>query len=513
MYDVEGTYYRIWRMLWWATRWLIRSRPGEYALRMPSDENIEWWKEKYLWPAIRRTISSGKGGLATIGFGFASVFASLLFLALLIPWPIWKNGLLVALCVSGPIALIVAVCHAAYVALRALPPEQYAEILLAGRTTTDQFRILAYEIHVACQQFVEDAEALNDFATSRILEYITPGARYKFTNETSFVQKVQTFSEEAELLDADEPADAPDITAAIQTFCSDNNLDPAQVRKTVRKLLQDRMPVKSPQIQVALQALGPENLSINDDEIGNAIRNASAQNDSKLAEYERSLVRNRPHLARIYALKKRAADELNISQRCLCDHILQYSPEMQRYLTQKYGENFAELIGDAGTNWGNPYLRRRLVRLAQQNRRIYAKSKSRMDEVKKLFKYESLHDPIHRLAAQHSSSGSLLRYAHTVTAIAKGVHGATQPDDKKVQLRFFYRKHRSHPGTDLHDACIRLCREAEKSVVESVLEAEKLQKLRRAHATENPNGTETHKRGYCGAHSFVKNRYNFRDLE
>lgn len=120
-------------------------------------------------------ISSGKGGIATINFGLIAIF---------VPFILWfeefyykpsQNDQTFALYITG-ISLIailtVAIIniYAAFAALRAQPPIDYADIALSGKSASEIFRVLAYETKSSCQEFLQQISKFEEILESAELQ-------------------------------------------------------------------------------------------------------------------------------------------------------------------------------------------------------------------------------------------------------------------------------------------------------------------------------------------------------
>ena len=78
-------------------------------------------------------------------------------------------------------------------------------------------------------------------------------------------------------------------------------------------------------------------------------------------------------LARLLRMKELAADRLGIPRRRLCDHVLQYSPQMHQELAQKFLVNWDVIVVAVTQTNGqalSPLTRNRIRSLARQNRRL-----------------------------------------------------------------------------------------------------------------------------------------------
>ncbi|MBI5850510.1 MAG: hypothetical protein HZB39_05650 [Planctomycetes bacterium] len=192
--------------------------------------------------------------------------------------------------------------------------------------------------------------------------------------------------------------------------------------------------------------------------------------DVALSAYTRSLLLQTIQVERVQALKRALASRLGLPRRRVCDHLLQFSPALFASRMRKYAENWQTLAHAASRRYANldRPLRRRIEGLLRQNERIHAKLETRVAAQDELLDETNtpLLAPICRIAAMHSSSGSILRYAWLVAAVAGAARNVMKNDAASrratferaiATLRFLRRKHRAYPGIELHDSLLRIC--------------------------------------------------------
>lgn len=172
MYDTRGLTYRIWRCCWsLGLRRIVTKRGGEWALEAPARGELHYsfWEDN-VYKNTRRVIATGSGEVLTIALGYASILLAILIscVGALMTWNpegvlqfiMWLllAVLTVALLVSFPLVAF----YTAFVSLRALPPKEYAQVVLAGRSAPDAIRITAYEIQSVCREFMQAAEPVRE---------------------------------------------------------------------------------------------------------------------------------------------------------------------------------------------------------------------------------------------------------------------------------------------------------------------------------------------------------------
>lgn len=168
---------------------------------------------------------------------------------------------------------------------------------------------------------------------------------------------------------------------------------------------------------------------------------------------------------RITALKHLAARELEIPIRALCDHVLQFGPSLYWDRLSKFIRNWemmksraARLDSDMVGIFGG---------MALQNDRIFGDAQERCKAQKMLIRRRDLHEAIHLLASEHSTSGSVLTYATALANLAAREHTDLDGSmDRCAPLlldrvyggfRFLLRKQRAHSGCSLHVLLKGLC--------------------------------------------------------
>lgn len=199
---------------------------------------------------------------------------------------------------------------------------------------------------------------------------------------------------------------------------------------------------------------------------------------SLLARLKREIVEQEADLRRVQCLKVYLADQLGVSRRRICDHILQYSPTIHGVLTNKYFSNWNTVVQALKEHPHDPAFIDRLNSLVLQNERIQAKCDSRIDEQFELLANADLLGYVHRFASDRSSSGSAIAYAWSLSVVARqgeGFLGVESAKDARTldarvlserigdRMRFLFRKQRAYPGLELHSICtsmLRLSREA-----------------------------------------------------
>lgn len=122
---------------------------------------LAWW-QLYIFGSLRRVYATGHGEIIHVGFflvgGFASATAALAASNDLASFTLYFAFLTYF---TAPL-IVLAICYAAYAALRRLPPEEYARIALAGRAETDVLRALAFEMLAAVREFRAEIKPLDD---------------------------------------------------------------------------------------------------------------------------------------------------------------------------------------------------------------------------------------------------------------------------------------------------------------------------------------------------------------
>jgi hypothetical protein len=92
-------------------------------------------------------------------------------------------------------------------------------------------------------------------------------------------------------------------------------------------------------------------------------------------------------------------------------------------------------------------------------------------DLDQLFKADEFLRYVHRISSRHSTSGAVLEYAKALSDFSRSVdvrrvvrQQVTDLDRAILniagQLRFFYSKQRAYPGVDVHETCLRVCKQA-----------------------------------------------------
>lgn len=153
-------------------------------------------------------------------------------------------------------------------------------------------------------------------------------------------------------------------------------------------------------------------------------------------------------LLRIEAMKVLASEELDIPQRRLCDHVLQYSPAMHRDRLHKYMGAWGDIMDSRIDSAEDA---RRFRDLLRQNRLFLEHVEKRAGYQLQMLKNRDLHSFIVQLASMHSTSGSLHTYAEALKfLIVTGLIRRRPIEETASRLIFLHRKQRAHPGFDLH---------------------------------------------------------------
>ena len=301
--------------------------------------------------------------------------------------------------------------------LRYLPPDVYARIKISGRNPSEVIRIISLEISKLCRQFL--AIDSKRYLWSRI--------RFdKLQCVSSLHRPLQLRRERF-----------------IHTFFISlgNDIDACKENMSNRREILDFYSKNERILTKSLRVL------------------------SKLQRAHHARIQ------RLIALKRAAAVEIEVPQRRLCEHLLAYSPRMHRLNLRKYTENAKFLLDmmklwlkepENGLIYEEDEVYKRFRGLVQQNVRICNSAFSTLQAQEELQAYEYLHDYIHRLASQHSTSASLKSYTSAITTILY----KNQTDDPKIpvservrnQFRFIADKQKAHPGFDLHQLLKSACR-------------------------------------------------------
>lgn len=191
-------------------------------------------------------------------------------------------------------------------------------------------------------------------------------------------------------------------------------------------------------------------------------------------------------LMRLLALKTVAAEELGIPRRRLCDHLLQYSPLIQRHMTRKYVSTWNAVLVHVHLH-GAAELTTDLCSRLYQNRRIHTESADRALLQTYVLDNKDLHGAIYALASEHSTSGAVFQYAKALAAVAAtalqsidAANGVEKKDiarDKaRTRLKFLFRKQRAYPGFEPHKALSNMFSEecSENSALECISKGQPL---------------------------------------
>jgi len=146
------------------------------------------------------------------------------------------------------------------------------------------------------------------------------------------------------------------------------------------------------------------------------------------------------HLLRVLETKERAADELKIPIRQLCDHFLQYSPIIHEARLRRYQANWEELI--EFTSGGMPVsLIGRCAGITKENIDIRKESKSRLESQMMLRANASMLDILVDLATVHSTSLGVQAYGSLVSRAGEEALRRLG----NARRAFFIRKSNSQP--------------------------------------------------------------------
>lgn len=172
---------------------------------------------------------------------------------------------------------------------------------------------------------------------------------------------------------------------------------------------------------------------------------------------------------RIDAMKRAAAQELGLSYRSLCDHILQFSPVMFQIGVGKYLRNLQEMVELATAADFQTADASRFRGLIDQNKRLEKTCRDRATIQELLLRFHELHRDIRALASTRSTSGALQAYSCALAELARLrrplLEGRSwrrgwrrwsgSVDDHAYiatyeRFLFLFRRRRAHPGFDLH---------------------------------------------------------------
>lgn len=175
---------------------------------------------------------------------------------------------------------------------------------------------------------------------------------------------------------------------------------------------------------------------------------------------ERGNKKQEEALRRIETMKHRACRDFHIPIRRLCDHVLQYSPLIQRDRTYKHLRDWERVETPRETEETRQAVIR--IHLFLKNTQL------RVQYLEELMAFRDLHELIRRFSATYSSSGSLHVYARALRQIGEGTrHGWWTLPWNEAEIRrrllFLYRKQRAHPGFSLHTLMRKAFREGRGS--------------------------------------------------
>lgn len=168
---------------------------------------------------------------------------------------------------------------------------------------------------------------------------------------------------------------------------------------------------------------------------------------------------------RLSEVKKLASQLLGIPHERLCDHLVQFSPSILELRVSKFVANCAE-ISEYATEIdpSQNYVPVRLAALVKQNLWIIEKARSRITKQTELVDFSDLLPYLNLLASEPSTGQALQIY---LRALGKVPDGHQEHNDKRA--RFLHRKQQAHPGFDLHELCISLCKSSEWKDKDSTL--------------------------------------------
>ncbi len=176
--------------------------------------------------------------------------------------------------------------------------------------------------------------------------------------------------------------------------------------------------------------------------------------------------RQQRYLQNIIQLKVLISEQYLISQRSLCDYIIQFSPSIYEELFRKYRSIWNEVNHISALNpRDRPELQQRFYSLANAALRVHNSIIEIIGYQIQLIEFTSLHNFIHSIAYDLSTSSSLKNYIEALSEIADN-------GDKKAreQLKFMYIKRNAHSGFDLHKAAINFCDQYNDEKVKKIKE-------------------------------------------
>ncbi len=284
----------------------------------------------------------------------------------------------------------------AQLSLKTMPPDTYAEVLIAGRSDKEAICTLAYHIRDSCREWAD---------------ICAMGSLVKYENDLK--NKEKKYRE---------------------------NIDPESKEKGAKKLKPNE----------ARAELAKDFMNFFE-------KHAPA--NQKVIECLRSdRVRQNTKLKRIKAMKYKAADELAIPVFRLCDHLVQYSPDLSSKLMAKYLRNYEEMSSTyKKLNETNVV---RFLRLIGQNSMIKDEADNIVETQNALIQKGWLSEHIHALSSTDSTSTSLKIYARALEEIAERYANTLErwwnrwPRDRsrsiltncEEELLFFYKKTTGAPG-------------------------------------------------------------------
>lgn len=175
---------------------------------------------------------------------------------------------------------------------------------------------------------------------------------------------------------------------------------------------------------------------------------------------ERTGKRQHLRLKRLEQMKRRAAVELDIPTRRVCDHIFQYSPSIHENRLENCIRKWKQILAHPRDNLG--------IDIGAHRDPYLDNTAKRVEFQKQLLIHRDLHYHIQTFASSHSTSGSLQIYAEALSHVARrylrdrngyfplsSAGGNALRYDLADRLLFLFRKQKSHPGFDLHSLILR----------------------------------------------------------
>ncbi len=188
-------------------------------------------------------------------------------------------------------------------------------------------------------------------------------------------------------------------------------------------------------------------------------------------------------LERIGEMKKLLAVRLAIPHRKLCDHVLRFSPLLQRTRCRKLIDNWESILSLVSESNSPENYGPRLRQLMRVNREMSKAVENTRSHQEVLLDNEELLPTIRKLAAQHSTSGSIVTYARGLSMVATEIqriyNKLTSQDmgeqakgeldrqlvERKqrfsVAIKLLFEKQKAHPGMQPHEACKKIVDEIE----------------------------------------------------